>query len=521
MFGEQFYPTPKEVISKLIEPIVVENTESRKNSSKKSIPERIFLEPSAGKGDILDYIKEKYAQHCKLNAYCIEIDPNLIHILHGKGYQVIGNDFLTTRPTNYFDTILMNPPFAYGAEHVLHAWDILESGEIHAILNKETIDNPYSSKRKALIAIIEAHGSVEHIGRAFIDAEVKADVSCSIVRLYKKAAKKRLYWEPKEFKQAKVVDFGDANLINDKVALNDQVETMIIQTEQLRTAMVSLIKSNQAVSFYSKGLMKLGSEKLMTILQEKSAELQYNAFNDSLKTSIWMEMLNKSKVSEYMTSNVQKNWQQFVASTGSMEISKENVYKVIEMIFMNRHEIMKQAVVDVFDLFTKYSEENKMVVESWKTNSCWKINKKIIVPWVVRYGEYMNQHSIKQNGDKFSINYHKSQDFWDIDKVMCYLSGKSDSVTIEEALKDRFHIIGTVRPGDKFDNELESTFFKIKFWKKGTIHITFKDDKLWDLLNMIACDMKNWLPPEEKKKWKEREKTETPQPNQNQLLLSQ
>jgi hypothetical protein len=178
-------------------------------------------------------------------------------------------------------------------------------------------------------------------------------------------------------------------------------------------------------------------------------------------------------------------------------------------------------VGDVFDLFTKYSEENKMVVESWKTNSCWKINKKIIVPWVVRYGEYMNQHSIKQYGDKFSINYHKSQDFWDIDKVMCYLSGKSDSVTIEEALKDRFHIIGTVRPGDKFDNELESTFFKIKFWKKGTIHITFKDDKLWDLLNMIACDMKNWLPPEEKKKWKEREKTETPQSNLNQLLLSQ
>ena len=44
MFDKEFYPTPKEVIQKMIAPY-------EKNMSRLTI-----LEPSAGKGDIIDYI---------------------------------------------------------------------------------------------------------------------------------------------------------------------------------------------------------------------------------------------------------------------------------------------------------------------------------------------------------------------------------------------------------------------------------------------------------------------------------
>lgn len=520
MFGEQFYPTPKETIRLLLSPIV------NKKPEDINITDRIFLEPSAGKGDILDYIKvnlfSNRSSHFK--AYCVEIDPNLIHILHGKGYQVIGNNFLDLKPTNYFNTIVMNPPFAFGAEHVLKAWEILENGEIHAILNQETIDNPFSATRKALKAIISSHGSVEYIGRAFTNAEVKTDVSCVIVRIYKKDKKRSLLWEPKDFKASGVVDFNDQDLLENKVALNDRVENMIIQAELFRTAMIKLIRSFQAASFYSKGIWGDEMKKLSMwigefMLSEATPEAQYNLFNDMLRKSIWHSMLSVSRISDYLTSNVQKNWHQFIETTGQMEVSKENVYTIIDMIFANRHEIMKKAIVDVFDLMTSYSKENKMIIEHWKTNSCWKVNRKVIIPYVVRYGEYMQQSSLKSHGGRFKIDYAKSREFWDIDKVMKYLSGKSECIDIEGALKTRFLEIGNIRTGDHFNNELESTFFKIKFWKKGTVHLYFKDEKLWDRLNMIACDQKNWLPPEEKKEWKEREKYESPNPDNFKLLL--
>jgi hypothetical protein len=41
---------------------------------------------------------------------------------------------------------------------------------------------------------------------------------------------------------------------------------------------------------------------------------------------------------------------------------------------------------------------------------------------------------------------------------------------------------------------VESTFFKIKCYQKGTGHFEFKDTGLWDRFNRIACEGKKWLP---------------------------
>ena len=106
MFGEQFYPTPRNVIETMYKCIT--------NRSA-----RHYLEPSAGKGDIADYIK--MYKHPE-TVDCIEIDPNLAHILKGKGYEVVGSDWLTYNDTCFYDVIMMNPPFANGVDHLLNRW---------------------------------------------------------------------------------------------------------------------------------------------------------------------------------------------------------------------------------------------------------------------------------------------------------------------------------------------------------------------------------------------------------------
>ena len=41
---------------------------------------------------------------------------------------------------------------------------------------------------------------------------------------------------------------------------------------------------------------------------------------------------------------------------------------------------------------------------------------------------------------------------------------------------------------------IESEFFGIKYFKKGTAHFIFKDEWLWHKFNIVACQGKNWLP---------------------------
>ncbi|MCP4761329.1 MAG: DUF4942 domain-containing protein, partial [archaeon] len=54
-----------------------------------------------------------------------------------------------------------------------------------------------------------------------------------------------------------------------------------------------------------------------------------------------------------------------------------------------------------------------------------------------------------------------------------------------------------------------SEFFNFRCYKKGTLHLHFKDDWLWEEFNMRACAGKNWLPEAEREKWEEERKANT------------
>lgn len=95
MLPKEFYPTPKELLDKVTADIDWKIIQT-------------VLEPFAGKGDIADYIKEKYkchTYHDSLDIDCIEIDENLRRILKRKGLRVVHDDFLIFK---HYDRIIMN-----------------------------------------------------------------------------------------------------------------------------------------------------------------------------------------------------------------------------------------------------------------------------------------------------------------------------------------------------------------------------------------------------------------------------
>jgi hypothetical protein len=171
-----FFPTPKYLIDKMLE-----------EYKEKPLPKNI-LEPSAGKGDIIEYINQKTDNSNNHNIFCYELVPELQLILKQKRCKLLGDNFLNHNPKINFDLIIMNPPFDRGVNHILHAWDILKrGGKIIALLNKHTYYNPYNSYRSKFKTLIDQFGKIENLGQAFNkNAERSAKVDVILVTITKK-----------------------------------------------------------------------------------------------------------------------------------------------------------------------------------------------------------------------------------------------------------------------------------------------------------------------------------------------
>lgn len=105
-----FFPTPRPVIDRMLEEADIQ-------------PGQSVLEPSAGKGDIADAIREH-----GVTPDTIEYSDTLAKVLEAKGYTPKVADFL--EQTGQYDRVVMNPPFEQGQDidHVRHAFTMLKPG---------------------------------------------------------------------------------------------------------------------------------------------------------------------------------------------------------------------------------------------------------------------------------------------------------------------------------------------------------------------------------------------------------
>jgi len=489
MFDKNFYPTPKTIIEKMI--------------GGRDLRGKTILEPSAGKGDILEYIENryKYDQYDKPKMYCIEKDEELQHILRDKGFRLLDSDFLKHRADISYDYIFMNPPFDNGYQHLLKAWDIIHNGEIICLLNEETIKNPYSKGRQLLLNIIKEHGQTESLGNCFsFEAERKTDVNVVMITLTKKQSKEN----PFDFNlnDTEKIEFNE-QFFSNEIARIDVLQNICDQYQRIKNDFADMLKSKNRINKYVANITGTDYGIQSDYGLKKVNKEEFDNFINDLKAEIWRNIAKKTNIEKYMTDSTSRNFTKYLLERKDLAITKENIQKFVSIIFQNRFNILENGIGDVFDTFTKYYKENRCHVEGWKTNDRFKVNKKIILPNWIKYGDYYNQEHLKKYGDYFKTQYDRK--YGDIDKVLCFISGESyDNVrTIAGALKNKFDILGKITTGDKFDNTCESTFFNIKFFKKGTIHLEFKDEWLWSEFNMRACAGKNWLPEAEVRAWKQ------------------
>ncbi|MDN3689072.1 DUF4942 domain-containing protein [Cyclobacterium jeungdonense] len=494
--NKDFYPTPPEVIKKMLAPYHQESWREHNHvRGHYKLAGLHILEPSAGSGNILDFLKEQghvRSQHL----YAIEQDPNLAHILQGKGYKVIGNDFMQYDGDYCFDLIIANPPFSSGDRHLLHMWEILQRGSIICLLNSETVRNPYSENRKLLTRLIHDHGSVEHIGPVFTDAERRTEVETCIVRLIKEGKSKVDFTFQNVTEEAKV-EFSD-KMVGDSVAVNDFTGSLLRCYEKTKEAFTDYIKARNALESFSGPILRSTDHILdmaaASCKDESTDTGRYNAFMDTFKYCAWKSILSKLQIEKYLTNSARKTFEEFAKSHGAMDLTRENIHALIMMIVQNKDKILNDAVIEVFDIFTKYHCANRIHPEGWKTNEAWVVGPKVILPHYIEMGF----------GSHYSVNHRRWDEFSDIDRVMCYLTGTDfDSLdklpegwAMENAkdseqkhtnlsLKNAIRQVGI---GDQSWHP--SAFFWIRCYKKGTIHLKWKDEALRAKFNQVACQGK-------------------------------
>lgn len=483
IFDTEFYPTPLNVVYKMLGKVA----DRKKNMT--------FLEPSAGSGNILEVIKND-SRFKKI--YAIESNPDLVLTLQGKGYKVISNDFLTFEPTNTFDCIIMNPPFSNGDEHLLKAWELIKNGtgDVICLLNAETIRNPYTKKRALLATIIQQHGSVEYIGRPFADYGRKTNVEVAMVHLRSNKEDDKFYINF-DGSLEEEPDFNELVASGTDLATNDKLSAYLRSWKMAQDACLEFLKAKSKFEFYAKPFFGGSSleyvQKNFSLSEQNDIKLHYNALIDECKKRAWETIIRQLGMDKFMTSNLTKSFDEFKTSQGAYELNRENIANLISFICMNSNNIMKKAVVDLFNEFTRYDAKNTTYKEGWKTNSNYKVNKKVILPAFVdcKWSNY------------YSYNSHRYSAYNDIDKVMCYLCGVSyDSMTsyprshyekrLNEEEKQRVALISAVGEVQVGDNTWhESRFFRFRCFKKGTLHIEFKDEELWARFNKAVNDGKS------------------------------
>lgn len=466
MFDNEFYPTPYSLFESHIKKYIIDKDY------------RDVFDPSAGKGDLLNYVG--YGNN-GIKKYAIEKSMELCSVMRENKITVLGHDFFQYAGEHSFDLVIMNPPFSNAADHFLHAVQVCSSSDIICILPASLFER--EDKKSLLIKdiIAESHGELECAVSPFFvgDAERKTKVDICIVYIERKKNKEGFFsFDPDKDKE---VDFG---VIDQQSGLvkRDMIKQLVTNYQEATVAFKEMVIARAKLQSCTNDAYKLNDMIHASFNEPSSTDkdgprVAYNHFVDSIKAFFWNSIFTEGKFYQFMTKSVLKDFAEFQKVNGQLSFSEDNINMVLGSLFDNRENILKKNIEEVFDLLTSYHKENRCYFEGWKTNDRWKVKRKFILPMTVEYSDYRG----------WSTRYYRFNELRDIDIAMCSVSGKTmDKIkTIDKTINKEAVSRDT--------SCVYSEFFKIKLYLKGTAHFEFLDEDLYNIFNREACGAKKWL----------------------------
>ncbi|CAI2077958.1 Uncharacterised protein [Serratia fonticola] len=198
-------------------------------------------------------------------------------------------------------------------------------------------------------------------------------------------------------------------------------------------------------------------------LMEK-AETAMPVITRNLDRDIWQDLMKKSGMLGLMDAQARDQWYRNLESKDLPAISSDSIYSTFEQLHRDKGEVFERGVINVF----------KSLSWHYKTNSPCRFGKKVIVSNLVSYNQW-----------EFTLNHSYRRDqLADLERMLHLLDGKplpdnrSDLTT---------RLYEHIRANPQMAKVYEDEYFSIKYFMKGSAHLTFRKPGLVEKMNDIVA----------------------------------
>ncbi|HHG8951980.1 TPA: DUF4942 domain-containing protein [Citrobacter freundii] len=235
-----------------------------------------------------------------------------------------------------------------------------------------------------------------------------------------------------------------------------QIETLIQQVADIST-LTSSIGGKTALDWAMKQDFRCGC----WLMEKREAAMK--AITRNLDRDIWRDLMKRSGMLSIMDAQAREQWYNSLEKDDIPAISEENIINTFKQLHLNKDEVFERGVINVF----------KGLSWDYKSNSPCKFGKKIIVNGLVKYDRW-----------GFGLNWGWQRDrLADLERMLMLLDRKlvpDNRADVTRRLNDHIH-------ENRHSTSYEDEMFTIKYFQKGTAHITFKRSELVDKLNDIIA----------------------------------
>lgn len=184
----------------------------------------------------------------------------------------------------------------------------------------------------------------------------------------------------------------------------------------------------------------------------------------NIDRSIWRDLMQRSGMISLMDAQARDQWDKNLESDNIPEISEANILSTFEQLHLNKRDVFERGIINVF----------KGLSWDYKTNSPCSFGKKIIVNNLVSHNRW-----------GFSLNWGWRRDqLADLERMLFLLDGKSIPDNRSDISTRMMEYIRDNPTKDVYEDE----FFSIRYFLKGTAHLTFKRPELIERMNDIIAN---------------------------------
>lgn len=257
---------------------------------------------------------------------------------------------------------------------------------------------------------------------------------------------------------------------HNELILSTSIERIVTGRDSALMQITQIIEQLDAISRLTSEIgggtaqdwaMKAG-HRYNSWLTEK-ADKAMPAITRNIDRSIWRDLMLKSGMMALMDGQARDQWHKNLEEGELPAISEANILSTFEQLHLNKIDVFERGIINVF----------RGLSWDYKTNSPCRFGKKIII-----------NNLVKHNRWGFSLNWGWRRDqLADLERMLFLLDGKpipdnrGDVTTrLMEHIRDHPSVQSYV-----------DDFFSIRYFQKGTAHLTFKRPELIEKMNDIIA----------------------------------